>query len=211
MRDCACCGKHGLHKARADNPKKPQPYCVACQKTYLAEYRKKNWQRDKARNTLKGIVNRCRNPDQGRTYSRSSGVPRYEDYGGRGVRVCDRWADPEKGLENFIADVGLPPERASTLDRRKWTRGYTPSNCRWVDKKTQDENRRTTHWVEAQCPDTGEWLTLSITGWSKRTGIKRTTIHARIRRGWEDEQACTTRVGEIGQDHSEDSLDEAPF
>lgn len=65
---------------------------------------------------------------------------RYEDYGGRGIRVCDRWAS----FELFIEDMGLKPSRELTLERRNNDGNYEPGNCEWATRKEQTKNRRPT-------------------------------------------------------------------
>lgn len=64
----------------------------------------------------------------------------YHFYGGRGIRVCERWAG-EDGLQNFLADMGERPV-GTTLDRIDVNGDYEPSNCRWADTTTQMANRR---------------------------------------------------------------------
>jgi hypothetical protein len=61
---------------------------------------------------------------------------KYQDYGARGIRVCERWHD----FNNFLADMG-PRPKGTTLDRIKGERDYEPDNCRWTDAKTQRHNR----------------------------------------------------------------------
>lgn len=73
------------------------------------------------------MVRRCKNP--------TSQV--WKDYGGRGIRVCDRWQD----FENFYADMGEPPEGHS-LDRIDVNGNYEPGNCRWATKDVQQHNVR---------------------------------------------------------------------
>jgi hypothetical protein len=64
----------------------------------------------------------------------------YESYGGRGIKICDRWLGPN-GFVNFVKDMGRRPE-GKTLDRRNPEGDYTPENCRWASRKTQANNQR---------------------------------------------------------------------
>lgn len=76
---------------------------------------------------------RCLNPHH----------PRYADWGGRGITICERWNDFEK----FYEDMGDPPPGKS-LDRRDNDAGYSPENCRWSTPQEQQMNRRITKIVE---------------------------------------------------------------
>jgi len=73
---------------------------------------------------------RCTNPK----------VPYYHRYGGRGIRVCDRWRD----FESFLADMGERPSLRFSLDRWPNPDGnYEPTNCRWATQLQQVANRGT--------------------------------------------------------------------
>lgn len=67
----------------------------------------------------------------------------YGNYGGRGIKVCDRWAD----IRNFIADMG-PKPKGGSIDRINNNAGYSPDNCRWADRQTQSRNRRTSRIID---------------------------------------------------------------
>lgn len=77
---------------------------------------------------------RCHNPNH------SS----YKDYGGRGIKICERWLDKENGFENFLSDLGYKPDFKYSLERIDFQGNYCPENCKWADNLEQSLNKRTT-------------------------------------------------------------------
>lgn len=85
----------------------------------------------------KGMISRTTNPN----------VHNFNNYGGRGISVCDRWRN---SFENFLEDMGERPP-GHTLDRVNNNGNYEPGNCRWATWKEQAINRRSKRKVEPKC------------------------------------------------------------
>lgn len=119
-----------------------------------------------------GMMNRCNNPNN-RSYDR---------YGGRGIKVCERW----HRFEDFLADMGEPPTGDHQLERTDNAGNYEPANCRWATRQEQARNRRSSHLIEFR----GETKTLAE--WCQILGLRHTTVLMRLRNGWSAEKALTT-------------------
>ena len=109
------------------------------------------------------MLNRCNNPND----------KRYPHYGGRGIKVCDRWLE----FPNFLADMGEGFSEDLTLDRTDVNGNYEPSNCRWITNTEQQSNKRNNHLIEID----GDSKTLA--DWTRATGIPKSTLINRINAG----------------------------
>lgn len=123
----------------------------------------------------RGMIQRCEDEN----------CPIYLYYGGRGIRVCDRW---RHSFELFLSDVGRKPTRNLTLERIDNNKDYEPGNCRWATRKDQARNTRSNRLLTCN----GETKTLAE--WAERLGCCHGTIHYRLIRGWSVQSAVTTPV-----------------
>lgn len=120
--------------------------------------------------TYSNILDRCYNAQS----------EYFDDYGGRGITVCDRWRFGENGktgFQCFVEDAGERPE-GLTLDRRDNDGHYSPSNIRWASRKEQARNRRSNLLIPI-----GDEM-VSVAEFSERTGLNYGTVISRIRHGW---------------------------
>jgi len=110
-----------------------------------------------------------------------STVPGFKDYGGRGIKVCDRWRN---SFAAFIQDMGPRPSLAHSIDRVNNDGNYEPGNCRWAIGREQARNTRRNHMI------TANGMTMSIAGWAERSNIRPQTISRRLRvYGWPADEA----------------------
>lgn len=126
------------------------------------------------------MLNRCR----------SLTAQRSHRYGGRGIRVCDRWLD----FANFLADMGNRPGDDYSLERKDNNKGYSPDNCVWADRYAQANNTRRNIFFTFQ----GETLTLAQ--WARRRGLHVKTLRYRLVSGWDIEEALTAPIRTLRHD-----------
>ena len=110
--------------------------------------------------------------------------PRYKDWGGRGVKFCDRWLN----FKNFYDDMSPTYQKGLTIDRIDNDGDYSPDNCRWATHKEQANNQRSNRVLEFN----GKNQTLAQ--WSEELNINYDALRDRLNEEWSVEDALTTPV-----------------
>lgn len=141
------------HTCVTCSQRRSQASCVTHGMSYTSEW--KTWREMKTR---------CYN-------QRSTSYP---NYGGRGIRICERWLE---SFDNFFADMGQRPLGMS-IDRRDTNGDYSPENCRWATVIEQANNKRNSVRV------TIGGVTKNVHEWAAVSGIRATTLYQRVQAGW---------------------------
>jgi hypothetical protein len=106
----------------------------------------------------------------------------YKNYGGRGIKICERWLV----FENFLEDMGIPPRELS-IDRIDHDGNYEPGNCRWATAEQQQNNRSVSRFIVFN----NEKFT--IAQWAKKIGASRQAVRYRLNQGWTPQQILETK------------------
>ena len=114
--------------------------------------------------------------------------PAYNNYGGRGISVCDEWKNSFIAFKDWAIQNGYKDKSGLSIDRINNDGNYEPSNCQWVSKRIQDNNKRTNnyHTINGQ--------TKTLTQWADEYQISVSTLRFRLRRGIPFETALTTPI-----------------
>lgn len=127
------------------------------------------------------MKDRCSNPNN----------KKYMDYGGRGIAVCDEWANNFELFANWAYNNGyieFVSRGECTLDRIDVNGNYCEDNCRWVTQKTQSNNKRNNHYI------TYKNETHTVTEWNEILGYKKGVLSRRLFNGWSIEDAFTKPI-----------------
>lgn len=108
------------------------------------------------------LLSRCNNPN----------YRKFKDYGGRGIKVCDRWTN---SFENFLSDMGLKPSLSHSIDRIDNDGNYEPSNCRWATIAQQSRNRRSNVWYEYN------GIKMVVKDWAEALNVKEGTLREMLK------------------------------
>lgn len=121
----------------------------------------------------------------------------YKWYGGRGIKMCDRWLDD---IHNFYDDVSILPhfrEEGYTLDRIDNDGDYEPNNVRWATKSEQCNNRRSNLIYEYEGKDR------TLKEISDITGLPYKVLHKRLKTfGWEPERAFSKTLRKVSKPYA---------
>ena len=112
---------------------------------------------------------------------------RYDDYGGRGIEVCQEWRLNYKNFKIWAMKSGY--KEGLSLDRENNDKGYCPDNCRWVTQKIQANNTRRNRVIEYN------GIKKTIAEWADIVGMTYSALYGRLRRGWSIADALTKPVG----------------
>lgn len=123
----------------------------------------------------KGIIKRCENPQ----------CAHFGRYGGRGIRICDRWRE---SFSDFLADMGRRPTPDHQIDRIDNDGNYEAGNCRWATRAQQCRNRSSNRML------TYKGITLCLSDWAKRIGLTFAGIQDRMSRGLPIERILGPRL-----------------
>ena len=105
----------------------------------------------------------------------------YKDYGGRGIKICDKWLNDYDSFEKWCFENGW--EKGLEIDRINNEGDYTPDNCRFVTRRDNCNNRRTSRMITAY----GE--TLSMANTARKYNIKYSALQSTLDAGVHPEAA----------------------
>ncbi len=126
-----------------------------------------------------GMIRRCHNPKH----------KSFPGYGGRGIAVCESWRQSFSVFKAWSIAAGYT--EGLSIDRIDNDGGYQPSNCRWADVETQQNNKSTNIVLSAfgECKTVAQWARDS------RCRVQRCTLLVRHHLGWPDEFAISKPAG----------------
>lgn len=132
----------------------------------------------------------CRSPEYrarahllDRCYNQND--PMSPHYGGRGIKVCDKW---RSSFECFLADMGVRPSPGHSIDRIDNDGNYEPGNCRWATLIEQARNTSVAKTIEWQ------GAVRKYRDVCDELGIRDSTVRSRLKRGWSLERALLEPV-----------------
>lgn len=171
---CQCdCGRMCVKRERdfrmSDRAK------VCSNQCHLKDYKAIDDTTRRLRKLWSSICFRCHNPNSNS----------YANYGGRGISVCDHWRSDREAFVGWCKSNGWKPGRQ--IDRIDNDGPYSPSNCRFVDRTTNANNKRSNILLtlDNETKTAAEWCR------DDRIEVSSSALYERIRKGWSDRDALT--------------------
>lgn len=121
------------------------------------------------------MIQRCENPNN--TF--------WHRYGGRGIRVCERWRNC---YEAFLSDMGRKPSPRHSIDRINNDGNYERGNCRWATASEQGRNKGFVEKAGKPVTVDGVWYK-SLAAACRARCVKASTVRDRLYAGWNLEDA----------------------
>lgn len=173
--ECPKCKKH--FEAQTYKVNAGQSQCASCARKLGKKHRTHGMTGSRVFVMYSNMFQRCENPNH----------KSYDNYGARGIKVCDEWRNDCEAFINWAMKNGYQDHL--TIDRVDSDAGYFPSNCRFVDRKAQAQNRRKREGLKTEYigtrvdPDTGNYnARLMVDGGRVNIGTFKTEIEAAIAR-----------------------------
>lgn len=171
--NCKCdCGKEII--TRSDYITSGQSISCGCSK--IMRLTKHGESRTRLYRIYDRMKQRCYNPNH----------EHYKDYGGRGIIICNDWLSCFDNFSKWAKENGY--NDFLTLDRINPNEIYCPDNCRWVNMKIQNNNKRNTIYLKYN----GENIPLTIL--AEKLNIPRHILYSRYKKGWENDKIIFTPI-----------------
>lgn len=168
---CHCeCGT--VHDVRQDDLRSGSTLSCGCHQ--YDKMTKHGMWNTAAYKTWRSMLRRCELPS----------AHAYALYGGRGIKVCERWHD----FLAFYADMYPKPSGAASIDRIDNNGDYCPENCHWASRKEQSRNRSNNRIISYHGTER------CVSEWAETLGMRVSALSERLRRGWTVEEALETPV-----------------
>lgn len=115
--------------------------------------------------------------------------PHYKNYGGRGIVICNEWLNNFMLFYNWAINNGYQEDL--TIDRIDVNKNYEPNNCRWINRKLQNINKRNNVYITYQNK------TQTMSEWAKEFGLKQNVFRQRYILGWNMKKIKETEVRNV--------------
>lgn len=167
--ECECGNKKVIRESLLKSGKVLSCGCLQKKKSTKHGMRK-----NRIYNIFEGMKQRCLNNKS--AY--------YHLYGARGIKICDEWLQDRKKFFEWSFENGY--KEGLSIDRIDVNGNYEPSNCRFVDIKTQMRNKRTKRIIEYK------GVKHCLSEWAEICNINPHNLRTRLKNGWEIGKALTT-------------------